>query len=63
MPMTRTPAVTAVVVAGVSGGSDAILTPRPARPGLAGATTARPHRASRPSGTTTRPAPADRGRR
>ncbi|MEU7958746.1 hypothetical protein [Micromonospora humida] len=46
--MTRTPAVTAVVVAGVTGGSDAIPTPRPARPGVPG---------------TTRPARADRGRR
>ncbi|MFY1680657.1 hypothetical protein ACN265_03870 [Micromonospora sp. WMMD730] len=47
--MTRTPAVTAVVVAGVTGGSDAIPTPRPARPGV--------------PGTTTHPARADRGRR
>ncbi|WP_431915456.1 hypothetical protein [Micromonospora wenchangensis] len=44
--MTRTPAVAAVVVAGVTGGSDAGPTPRPARPGVAGATT-RPARADR----------------
>ncbi|WP_422754748.1 hypothetical protein [Micromonospora sp. WMMD708] len=44
--MTRTPAVTAVVVAGVTGGCDAAPRPRPTRPGLAGETT-RPDRTDR----------------
>ncbi|WP_168222559.1 MULTISPECIES: hypothetical protein [unclassified Micromonospora] len=47
--MTRTPAVAAVVVAGVTGGFHATPTPRPARPGVAG--------------EAPRPARADRGRR
>ncbi|MFY1624805.1 hypothetical protein ACN268_16595 [Micromonospora sp. WMMD735] len=44
--MTRTPAVTAVVVAGVTCGCDATPGTRPARPGPAGKAT-RPARADR----------------
>ncbi|GHJ05678.1 hypothetical protein TPA0907_00450 [Micromonospora humidisoli] len=46
MPMTRTPAVAAVVNAGVTGGFDTTPTPCRARPGVA-ATTTRPTRAGR----------------
>ncbi|WKU08238.1 hypothetical protein [Micromonospora sp. HUAS LYJ1] len=44
--MTRTSAVAAVVVAGLTDGFDAAPTPRPARPGVAGKPT-RPVRADR----------------